>query len=399
GGAYMEMQFYPPSWVPWPAGDSCDATKWCAALNIDSFSENQLTGQLNNPTCEAQVGDEPVNFAFITKNGVAQAPANPVDSTLATYTPDPTQDLFMRSGDVLAVYMHDTSAGFQVDITDLTTGQHGSMTASAANQFGQVKFDPNGTGCTNIPYNFHPMYATSSEHTRLTWTAHAYNVAFSDEIGHFEYCGAIDGEGGSCTASSPSDPSGADGDDFACFDGAASTLVNVTGCYGTDIDFDGAPYQQVWPGTLKNPKQDRTLHTSSVLFTSPLYNLSRNYERVAFEVDLPRIELNTTPACNRTTGADCVNPPVGANFYPFYTTGRVFGVCYWQLGGAYIPGTTNTFGGSSTTAFGPLLQLFYPIPGPSVSYRYNDFRNVLSSNPCAVGGSHANAAFGLANSR
>ena len=32
------------------------------------------------------------------------------------------------------------------------------------------------------------MYATSSEHTRVPWAAHSYNVAFSDEIGHFEYC-------------------------------------------------------------------------------------------------------------------------------------------------------------------------------------------------------------------
>ena len=38
GTAFMEMQFYPPGWVSWPAGISCDATKWCAALNIDSLS-------------------------------------------------------------------------------------------------------------------------------------------------------------------------------------------------------------------------------------------------------------------------------------------------------------------------------------------------------------------------
>ena len=34
GTAFMEMQFYPPGGSPWPAGASCDATKWCAALNI-----------------------------------------------------------------------------------------------------------------------------------------------------------------------------------------------------------------------------------------------------------------------------------------------------------------------------------------------------------------------------
>ncbi len=39
GTAFMELQFYPPGWVKWPAGNSCDATHWCAALNIDSLSQ------------------------------------------------------------------------------------------------------------------------------------------------------------------------------------------------------------------------------------------------------------------------------------------------------------------------------------------------------------------------
>src|SRR5436190_16739266 len=67
GTAFMEMQFYPPGWVSWPAGNSCDPTKWCAALNIDSLSENPVTGQLLNSTCAAKTGVEYVNFAFITK--------------------------------------------------------------------------------------------------------------------------------------------------------------------------------------------------------------------------------------------------------------------------------------------------------------------------------------------
>src|SRR6266853_3612473 len=29
GTAFMEMQFYPPGWVPWPAATSCDPFKWC----------------------------------------------------------------------------------------------------------------------------------------------------------------------------------------------------------------------------------------------------------------------------------------------------------------------------------------------------------------------------------
>ncbi len=56
GQAYMEMQFYPPGWVPWPTwqvavgASSCDPTQWCAALNIDSLAQ-PVTNQVNNATC------------------------------------------------------------------------------------------------------------------------------------------------------------------------------------------------------------------------------------------------------------------------------------------------------------------------------------------------------------
>ena len=193
GEAYMELQFYPPGWVPWPTwqvavgSSACNPTKWCVALNIDSLSLNSVTGQANNATCLSKVGEEYVNFAFVTKNGVAQAPANPVDATVATYTPT-AKDLYMNSGDNVQASLTDTANGLQVTIHDRTTGQTGSMTASAANGFAQVKFDPKGTSCTAIPYDFHPMYSTSSTKTRVTWAAGSYNIAFDTEIGHFQFC-------------------------------------------------------------------------------------------------------------------------------------------------------------------------------------------------------------------
>jgi len=50
--------------------------QWCAALTIDTFSDNQNTGQFNNTACLNTAGPEPVNFAFLTKNGKSTAPAN-----------------------------------------------------------------------------------------------------------------------------------------------------------------------------------------------------------------------------------------------------------------------------------------------------------------------------------
>jgi hypothetical protein len=405
GTAFMEMQFYPPGWVLWPPGNSCDATHYCAAMFLISFSSNDNTGQFNNPVCENTVGDEFGNFAFLTKTGVPHAPPSPLLATLDTFTPNPNTDLFMSAGDRLVVTLHDTPNGFQVVINDLTTGQTGSMTASATNGFGAVLFDPNGTNCNpsthNLPTNFHPIYATSSEHTRVPWAAHSYNIAFSDEIGHFEYCNAVDSNG-NCTQDGVHDlDSGLGGaeDDFGCFNATASSSVPIGGCLSTDFDFDGVPYQLVWPGTFKNANRDKSVHPEPVRFTSPLFVDSegekRNYRRVAFEADLPRIEFATNPPCQRhvsnpadpNPGKDCVNPPVGANFYPFFTTtgGDEGENCMWQLGGANIRGTINSFGGNSNAEFGSILPLAYPASNGRAQVIYEDFRRVLSSNPCRAG--------------
>ncbi len=402
GTAFMEMQFYPPGWVPWVFGNSCDPTRWCAALTIDSFSQNQNTGQNNNAACLGTAGIEPVNFAFITKNGIPQASPNPTTDfqpPFAATTVDPTKDLFMNSGDQLVVDLHDTAAGLQIVIHDLTNGQSGSMTASAANDFRQVLFEPGSPTCHTAPYNFHPMYSTSSVNTRVVWAAHSYNVAFSDEIGHWEYCNAASSFAGPCASAGVSEPDGQlDGDDDGCFNPSDSLLVQIAGCTSTDTDFDGVPYQPVWPGTDPNRGQDKKYHPSPIEFTSPLFTdafgFQQNYDRVAFETDLPRIEFATNPPCQRhifnpadpSPGSGCVNPPAGANFYPIYTTGTANGTpsgsCVWQLGGPFLKGTTNTFGGTSTAEFGPLLASDYPAPGFTISERYNNFRNIVPTNPC-----------------
>jgi hypothetical protein len=403
GTAFMEMQFYPPGWFI-----GCETDRWCSALTIDSLSQNQNTGLGNNKACGGAI--EYVNRAFITKSGKPTGPPAPLRQNHQSFTSN-GDTLFYNPGDILRVVFRDTAHGLRVEIKDLTTGESGSMTASAANGFAEILYDPAGTNCNpathNIPYDFHPMYATSSEHTRVPWAAHSYNVAFSDEIGHFEYCNDVSRPGGACTQAGVHDldngrPAGAE-DDFGCFSAAFAGVhghVPIGGCTATDFDFDGVPYQLVWPGTFTDAATDQQFHTRSVLFTSPLFTnpstgAHQNYDRVAFETDLPRVEFATNPPCQRHVsnpadphpGSGCVNPPAGANFYPFYST-RDVGNCTWQLGGANIAGTTNTFGGSSTSEFGPLLELAYPAATPpgSVSVRFNNFRQVLSQNPCPSSG-------------
>jgi hypothetical protein len=382
GTAFLELQFYPPGWVPFQNAISCDATKWCAAMAIFSFNRDQNTFVDNNAACLNTVGLEPANFAFLTLNGEPQAPPGPLDLTLGSFTPDPTRDLFMGAGDRLNVSIHDSTDGLVTQIRDVTTGRTGSMTASADNGFAQVNYEPTASTCSETPYSFHPMYATSSEHTRVPWAAHSYNVAFADEIGHFEYCNRANVRG-TCVNPGVTDQK-KDADDTGCFNADASLRILIGGCFATDNDFDGPSYQTTWPGSLSDPRADAARNPASIRFSSPTFNGGLNYSRVGFEADLPRIEAaDFGGICDRNTGVGCVNPPPGSSFYPFFSTRNNSSVgCFWQLGGAHIPGTTNTFGGSSAAEFGPLLFLDYPGPGFTPIHRTNDFRQVLSSNPC-----------------
>jgi hypothetical protein len=394
GVALMEFQFYPPGWVT-----DCFPTTWCSAMTIDSLSAKESTGQLNNLNCLETVGEEYVNFAFLTFNGKSQAPADPLaralDPNHTAGIPDPLQVLQYNPGDLLSVFLHDTPKGFRVDIVDLTTGQSGSMTASLANGFAQINFVPDpdpahpSVSCSSNPYAFHAMYSTSSEHTRVVWAAHTLSTAFSDEIGHFEWCDAIAREGGACTLAGTNDPGGLDADDRRrCFDNFGDpTLIPVTACIATESDFDGVPYlADSWPGGTNNPDADKTLRSQPVQFTSPLFldqqgNLS-NYNRVAFEADIPAITPN--PPCHHriSPGTGCTVPPPGAQFYPIYSTTELLpGVCGWQEGGGNIQGTINNFGGTSTAEYGPVLLSPY-INGTSSFILAENNRQILSQNPC-----------------
>ncbi len=396
GNAFMELQFYGPGYVPQFEGFGCDATHYCAAMTIDSLTLDQNTDTANNADCDNFIlgGEEPINWAYITKDGHSQAPANPLFTgtfdtpNFAAVNPDLARDLLMNPGDRVRIHMHDTPDGFRTDLTDLTNGTSGSMTASVANGFGHILFQPDAATCQMEPYAFHPEYSTANPRGN-TWSAHTYNVAMSDEIGHFENCRKLDAAF-NCAKPGDQDKGALDEDDDNnfCVPAEDSTLVKINGCFSADEDFDGQSYLPDWPGTLRDPRKDAKLHPSPVLFTSPLANGTEQYSVMAFEADLPAIEAegaqDNPPFCDRTTGANCVNPPAGAKFYPFYTNGVHDGTCTWQQGGNFIPGTTNHFGGSSTTEFGQLLTTVYPAAGFTTIERINNFNSGDIPNPCPV---------------
>ncbi|HXP18676.1 MAG TPA: hypothetical protein VN840_03410 [Streptosporangiaceae bacterium] len=399
GTAFTELQFYPPGWVSQFNSQSCDPHDWCAALNIDSLSENPINGTTLNPTCQSQIlgGTEYVNFAFLTKDGKPVGPPNPLDFNPAT-SGNPAQPdvLFMRPGDKLVVTMKDTAHGLKTEVRDRTTGVTGFMTASAANGFGQIQYAPTGTSCTEIPYDFHPMYATSSPQTRVLWTAHSYNVAFAEEIGHFDLCSNVDAATFSCTGleGPAGDQEPTDGDDTACFPASASLLVQVSGCNGANAPgFDGMSYIKDWPDG------NTYLHPTPQLFTSPLTGreFNKNYSQVAFEADTARIEAaDFGGTCSTVTGVGCtLTPPTDDGqpiaFYPFYSITSTHdhsvakdgeGGCRWFIGND-VPGlTASDFGGVSQ--FGTLFaQQFLAFGGGGTFVtRLDDYQQLLPNNPC-----------------
>jgi hypothetical protein len=406
GAAYMEFQLYPPGWAPFINAISCDPTKWCAAMVIWSFIEKQNPFGFSNPACAAITGAEPGNFAFLsrgTSGANVNGPADFWDATVSTFTPN-SNNLFMNSGDRLTIRMNDTAAGFRIRVNDLNNGQVGAMVASAANGFAHAPYNPAAATCNPTPYSFHPMYSTSSEHTRVIWAAHSYNVAYSDEIGHFDLCSSITGFGGSCNGNEggfdTQEP--ADIDDIACFPANYSLLVPIIGCIGQNTGFDGVSYQaNAWPGT----GQPLNMTPQPLKFKSPYFGsspITGQYQRVGFETDLIALENSRPPyggapfTCStQGAGPQCQNPPstddstatnIQQAFYPIFSTVPAsgwLGQCMWAEGGANQNQTINNFGGSSTTEYGPPLGFYYPLNGSptGVRFRYENYRQIMA-NPC-----------------
>ena len=187
GGAFMEMQFYPPGFAPFLDGPSCDNTHWCSALTIDSL-ECTLGFATCNTSCE-----EPVNFAFVQTNGVPAGPVAPQTIDYASYTPNP-KTLFMNPGDTITVHMWDApvpgepgTKAFEVSVKDLTTGQSGFMQASAANGFMNTSI----SDCSGTPHNFQPEYNTAKKANIIPWAALQTNISTEYETGHWEPCTSL----------------------------------------------------------------------------------------------------------------------------------------------------------------------------------------------------------------
>ncbi len=400
GSAFMELQFYPPGFAPFADDVSCSAKFWCSAMTIDSL-ESDFNFAHINLNCE-----EPVNFAFIQRNGKPAGPPSPQLTNFHTFTPN-AQTLQIHDGDVLRVAISDPDAGFTIAVTDETTHQTGFMTASAKNGF----MNTNPNNCKGTPFTFHAEYNTAKQQNQVPWAALQGGVLMQQETGHAEVCtklannkpisefGVTDkhvfdtclggsegakskkGEGtcnantGVCTGAETEGTTGpiaCPSNNFAsgqlcefsdgnCMpQGNRTVILNgvatiehspVNWCQANrfengDLDFDGTAYQKnTWPNGSPNVP-------TSFRYAGP-FSGGKPYPQVQYETPIGGSEF----LCNIFDGLNCDAPPLGAKFYPFWSLtnkaasgqgiGNLFkgkGQCIWNFGNDIKNVTTNDFG-------------------------------------------------------
>jgi uncharacterized repeat protein (TIGR01451 family) len=307
GAAFLELQFYPP-------GPNCSDTQWCVRLHINTL---QNINAFQRTNCL-----EPTTEAFVTTDGT---PGGPL--------------LLMSNGDTIVVTIHDTANGLETDVNDQTSSTSGSMVASGANGF---VHNADQSTCATTAFDFHAMYATASPGQVVPWASLGPNVSFDFEIGHFELCGDP-----GCTTL----PDNSDTDDTNC-----QTVRGIGGCFGSDLDHDGTPYQADWPdGSAAHPASvilgapnDRGVGPLNAA-TSGSSTYDEGYDTITFQ---------TTEA---TTGA----------FYPFWSQAGTGSSCRFNFGNDIAGTTTNDFG--KATQYGTTISNpCFPAPDLTVKKSHFD---------------------------
>ncbi len=374
GSAFMEFQLYPPGEPPWVDSTSCDDTHWCAALTIDSLECTENYATCNND-CE-----EPVNFAWISRNGKPSGPPSPQDSDLASSTPN-SETLLMNPGDKITFHMWDADVtgakgqkAFEVRVDDLTTHQVGWMQASAKNGFMNTSI----VDCAGTPFNFQPEYSSAASGNIIPWAALQTNVSAEFETGHFEPCTSLtepfttDPVAGDNTAynecvgpyETKSDSGTAETGDGVCYYAGDThgTLDSqpdvVTGCQDDwfqngDLDFDGTPYYDSdWP---TSPSTTSRLPGS---FVENMTNSNgKQYSTFFFQTDIPLSEST----CGASTPKGCSVPPKGpGGGYPYWSEVNSHGSCTFEFGNVATGSGVTNFGKDAQYGSNLLSKLGYP---------------------------------------
>jgi hypothetical protein len=416
GSAFSELQFYAPGFTPFQDNSSCTKTKYCVAMTIDSLASHFNFVDIN-PNCP-----EPVNFAYLQRNGVPAGPPSPQLTNGHTFTPN-AQTLEMNPGDVVKVAISDPltgpTAGFTATVTDMTTHQTGFMIASAANGF----MNTDAATCAGSPFTFHAEYNTAAQQNQVPWAALQGGVLMEQEIGHNEVCaslthhavtkaaGLVDsktfdtcvggpGEGrhsvgeGSCNLNPKSknflnctNPTteGTTGPiacpsksllsgqlcefaDGTCLPQGTRTVVlngvkvkesmPINYCQANKFQNGDLDFDGISYAKTSWPNGTSSTPTS-FRYVGPFDPGGNTYPQIQFETDAAASEF----LCNIFTGNLCQVPPLAAKFYPFFTMTNKAGQ---NVGTSLFPKGTcvwnfgNTIKGVTTKNFGKDAQYGTP---------------------------------------
>jgi len=261
--------------------------------------------------------------------------------------------------------------------------------------------------CSGTPFTFHAEYSTAKQQNQVPWAAAEGGVLMEQEIGHSEVCNSVTNQdpfsasypggqsysdsnvfdtcvGGSegptatgegpcsgaicqnATAQGPNGPVACSTDNSASSTlceyadglyfqkGARTAVVNgvptaefsdANQCFADrfqngDLDFDGLSYiANAWPNGGPN-------HPTAFQYAGPFQRNGLPYPTVQFETDV----AGSSNLCNFATGADCTAPPVGSQFYPYWSLSPLFNAlgshttaCVWNFG-RNLPNTVNDLG-------------------------------------------------------
>ena len=395
GSAFMELQLYPPGYTPFVDSESCSATKWCAALNIDSLECTFGFATCNNNCIE------PVNFAFLQTNGVPAAPPSPQLTNVHTFLPNAhtlminprrhprrlhlgsaagihhdntrfdhpsDRDHDRQRGQRLHEHQHRRLHGHPVHLPRRV--QHGQAAEPGA--VGRARGRRADAAGDRSLRGLQLGEEPGPVHVRST-TYSDPNV-FDTCVGGSEGPGQT-GEGpcdpttGICQNPSTEGPNGpvacptndstsgancefADGNCFqkgtrpVTIDGVPATeSSDANQCFDNryqngDLDFDGLSYQaSAWPNGTRN-------HPTAFEYAGPFQASGKPYPQIQFETNVGASEI----LCDTTTGSGCTVPPQGSKFYPFWSLSQhpaPFASdrtgCAWNFGNV-LPNTFKTFG-------------------------------------------------------
>ena len=292
GNAFMEVQFYSPGYVPQFDGFGCSATQYCATLTIDSLSDqpqHRRSAEQRLPHNHFLVGR-----SRSTGRTSPRAASRRRRRTRWRCRDDPNADGPQPrpdQGPADEPRRHDPGAHarhagrVRVDITTSPPAS-GSMTASIANGFGQVLFQPNAKQCHVAAVRVPPDVLL-----RRAARQHVGGARQQPRrLGRDRPLRVLrrDRRHGSCTSPGRGDTT-LDADDRSASTGTPRRWSRSPGCFARRRRLRRAVLPARLAGDVREPAPDRKLHETPMRFTVPTSD-GKALEKVAFENDLPRIE-------------------------------------------------------------------------------------------------------------